>query len=56
MTSPTSFAVISHLLSFGAAFVFMAGTSFAAAMVVVFVIKETLRREPKEAVAAESKP
>ena len=56
MTSPTSFAVISHLLSFGAAFVFMAGTSFAAAIVVVFVIKETLRREPKEAVAAESKP
>ena len=57
MTSPTSFAVISHLLSFGAAFVFMASTSFAAAMVVIFVIKETLRREPKEApAAAEARP
>ena len=51
LASPTSFAVLSQVASFGAAFFFMAGTSLTGALVVVFLIRETLHREPQEIVA-----
>ena len=52
LTSPTSFAVLSQVASFGAAFFFMAGTSLTGVLVVVFLIRETLHREPQEIVPA----
>ena len=55
LTSPTSFSILAELASYGAPFVLFAGTSFAAAVVTVFVIKETLRREPKETHPPEAK-
>lgn len=51
LTSPTSFAVLSQIASFGAAFLFMASTSVTSALVVIFVIRETLRKEPEKEIA-----
>ena len=52
LTSPTSFAVLSQLAGFGAAFLFMASTAFTSALVVIFMIRETLHKEPKEVASA----
>ena len=48
--SPTSFGLLSGTLGFGAAFVLLASTAFAAAMVVAFFLEETLRKPDKTAV------
>ena len=45
--SPTSFGLLSGTLGYGAAFVLLASTAFAAALVVVFFLEETLRRPEK---------
>jgi MFS family permease len=49
LSSPVSFAIFNALASFGAAFIFMAGTAFAAGTIVTFVLKETLQRGTREA-------
>ena len=48
--SPTSFGLLSGAFGFGAAFVLLASTAFAAALVVVFFLEETLRKPEKAAV------
>ena len=47
--SPTSFGLLSGAFGFGAAFVLLASTAFAAAIVVVFFLEETLRKPDKTA-------
>ncbi len=47
--SPMSFGLLSGAFGFGAAFVLLASTAFAAAMVVVFFLEETLRKPDKTA-------
>ncbi len=47
--SPTSFGLLSGAFGFGAAFVLLASTAFAAAIVVVFFLEETLRKPDKAA-------
>lgn len=49
-TSPTSFGLLSGAFGFGAAFVLLASTAFAAAVVVVFFLEETLRKPEKATV------
>ena len=46
--SPTSFGLLSGTLGYGAAFVLLASTAFAAALVVVFFLEETLRKPEKQ--------
>ncbi len=47
--SPMSFGLLSGAFGFGAAFVLLASTAFAAAIVVVFFLEETLRKPDKTA-------
>ena len=47
--SPTSFGVLSGTLGFGAAFVLLASSAFAAAFVVAFFLEETLQKPEKAA-------
>ena len=53
-TSPTSFGLLSGAFGFGAAFVLLASTAFAAALVVAFFLEETLQKSDKPAAAARS--
>ena len=51
--SPTSFGLLSGAFGFGAAFVLLASSAFAAALVVAFFLEETLQKSDKP---AESEP
>jgi MFS family permease len=51
LASPVSFTFLVSTFSYAAAFSFLAATAIAASMVVFFGIPETLRKEPKAAVA-----
>ena len=46
--SPTSFGLLSGAFGFGAAFVLLSSTAFAAALVVAFFLEETLKRPEKK--------
>jgi len=49
MASPTSFAILSQMVNFGAAFVFLGGAAFTGAFIVVFILKETLQKTSEQA-------
>ena len=53
-TSPTSFGLLSGAFGFGAAFMLLASSAFAAALVVAFFLEETLQKSDKPAAAARS--
>lgn len=49
--SPTSFGLLSGAFGFGAAFVLLSSTAFAAALVVAFFLEETLQKTEKASVS-----
>ena len=50
--SPASFALLTELASFGAAFAFLSVTALASGAIIAFFVSETLRRDPKASVPA----
>ncbi len=48
LASPSSFAILSQLVNFGAAFAFLGGSALAGAFIVVFILKETLQKTPNQ--------
>ena len=54
LASPSSFAVLSQMVNFGAAFAFLGGSALTGAFIVVFILKETLQKTPKQ--AADQRP
>jgi MFS family permease len=51
LASPSSFAILSQLVNFGAAFAFLGGSALTGAFIVIFFLKETLQKTPKQAKA-----
>jgi MFS family permease len=47
LASPTSFAILSQLVNFGVAFIFLGGAALTGAFIVVFILKETLQKAPR---------
>ena len=54
LASPSSFAILSQLVNFGAAFAFLGGSALTGAFIVIFFLKETLQKTPKQ--AADQRP